>query len=320
VTEDDDGSIRVEDDDDDEDGGQTRVHSVPVAIGSSDRSRAYLVVLVGMSRGQMFKLDQTRSTIGRGSEARIRLSDEGVSREHAAIRIVDDKVIVDDMGSTNGTFCNGARVTSRELADGDKIMLGSTTILKFTYHDRLDEQFQQQMYESALRDGLTKVFNRKHFDALLEKEFAFSSRHLSALSLLFIDLDHFKKVNDTHGHPAGDFVLAEVSGVFTSAIRAEDVLARFGGEEFCVLCRGTDLNGARDLGERLREEIEQRRLVYGGKVIPVTISVGVAAMPDPTMLQAAALLAAADKALYEAKRSGRNRVVTAPVPAAPPVR
>ena len=297
--------------DDDGDEGQTRIRPAPVDAGPEGRDRAYLIVLAGMSRGQMFKLDKSRAEIGRGGDVAIRLSDEGISREHAVIRLSAEGVMVEDLGSTNGTFCNGMRVTSRPLDDGDKIMLGSTTILKFTYHDRLDEQFQQQMYESALRDGLTRVYNRKHFDNLITKEFAFASRHGSPLALLFIDLDFFKKVNDNFGHPAGDFVLSEVSSVLTSAVRSEDVVARFGGEEFCVLCRGTDAVGARDLAERLRVEIEQRRLVYGTKVIPVTISVGVAAMPDPTMTQSIALLAAADKALYEAKRAGRNRVIVA---------
>jgi diguanylate cyclase (GGDEF)-like protein len=295
-----------------DDDGKTRVRPAPPEAATPEgRDRAYLIVLAGSGRGQMFKIDDTRSVIGRGTEAQVRVLDDGISREHAAVRIVGGRVMVEDLGSTNGTFCNGIRVTSRELADGDKIMLGSTTILKFTYHDRLDEQFQQQMYESALRDGLTKVYNRKHFDDLFSKEFAFASRHGTPLALLFIDLDFFKKVNDTHGHPAGDYVLAEVSGVLSSAVRAEDLVARFGGEEFCVLCRGTDTTGARDLGERLRVEIEQRRLVYGMKVIPVTISVGVAAMPDKSITQATGLLAAADKALYEAKRAGRNRVVVA---------
>ncbi|MES1172120.1 MAG: GGDEF domain-containing protein [Bacteroidota bacterium] len=284
---------------------------VPVQTAPVGRDKAYLVVLAGVSRGEMFKLEESRSVIGRSPTAQVRLSDDGVSREHAAVSSVGDKMILDDLGSTNGTFCNGVRVTSRELVDGDKIMIGSTTILKFTYHDQLDEAFQQQMYESALRDGLTKVFNRKHFNDLLTKEFAFASRHAAALALLFVDLDHFKKVNDTHGHPAGDFVLAEVSGVLAGAVRSEDVLARFGGEEFCVLCRGTERAGAVELGERLRKEIEERRYIYGGKVIPVTISVGVALMPDPAMTQPAALLAAADRALYEAKRAGRNRVVVA---------
>jgi two-component system, cell cycle response regulator len=295
-----------------DDDTDTRVNAAElIKTGRVGRDRAYLVVLAGISRGEMFKLEGPRAVIGRSPNAHIRLSDDGVSREHAAVTQAGDKVILDDLGSTNGTFCNGVRVTSRELVDGDKIMIGSTTILKFTYHDQLDEAFQQQMYESALRDGLTKVFNRKHFNDLLAKEFAFASRHSAPLALLFVDLDHFKKVNDTFGHPAGDYVLAEVSGVLQSAIRAEDVLARFGGEEFVVLCRGTERSGAVDLGERLRREIAERRYIYGGKVIPVTISVGVALMPDPTMTQPAALLAAADKALYEAKRAGRNRIVVA---------
>jgi diguanylate cyclase (GGDEF)-like protein len=288
----------------------TRVSAIaPLRADVQGPDRAYLVALAGLSRGEMFKLDSPRSIIGRSPNAHIRLFDDGISREHANVALEEDKVILNDMGSTNGTFCNGVRVTSRELVDGDKIMIGSTTILKFTYHDHLDEAFQQQMYESALRDGLTKVFNRKHFNDLLAKEFAFASRHSTPLALLFIDLDFFKKVNDTFGHPAGDHVLTEVSGVLSGGIRGEDVLARFGGEEFCVLCRGSERDGALEMGERLRQEIADRRYIYGGKIIPVTISVGIALMPDPAITQPEQLLAAADKALYEAKRAGRNRVV-----------
>ena len=282
-----------------------------LSVEAGGRDRAYLIVLAGTGRGKMFKLESGDSIIGRSPRAAIRLVEEGVSREHAVVKLEQDDVVLEDLGSTNGTFCNGERVTRHTLADGDKIMIGATTILKFTYHDNLDEQFQQKMYESALRDGLTKLFNRRHFDDMLAKEFAFATRHGVPLALLFIDIDHFKKVNDVFGHPAGDFVLGEVSSALTSACRTEDMIARFGGEEFCVLCRGTDLNGARELGERLRREIEERRQVYGNKVIQVTISVGVAALPDPAMLQATMLLTAADKALYDAKRAGRNRVVTA---------
>ena len=159
-------------------------------------------------------------------------------------------MIVEDMGSTNGTFCNGIKIDRRELADGDKIMVGSSTILKFTYHDYLDEVFQRQMYESALRDGLTKVFNKKYFTDYLEKEFAFAARHGGPLALIFLDIDYFKKINDTHGHPAGDFVLAELSQMMATLLRTEDVLARFGGEEFTILCRGSDLSGAKIVAER----------------------------------------------------------------------
>jgi diguanylate cyclase (GGDEF)-like protein len=200
------------------------------------------------------------------------------------------------------------RVDRRELNDGDKIMVGSTTILKFTYHDYLDEVFQRQMYESALRDGLTKVFNKKYFTDYLEKEFAYAARHNSPLALIFLDIDFFKKINDTHGHPAGDFVLSELSQMMANLVRTEDVLARFGGEEFTVLCRGTDLSGAKIVAERLRRSVESRTFSFGSKNIPVTISLGIASIPDSGINDHSAFLAAADKALYEAKRTGRNRV------------
>jgi diguanylate cyclase (GGDEF)-like protein len=217
-------------------------------------------------------------------------------------------MIVEDMGSTNGTFCNGIKVDRRELVDGDKIMVGSSTILKFTYHDYLDEVFQRQMYESALRDGLTKVFNKKYFTDYLEKEFAFAARHGGPLALIFLDIDYFKKINDDHGHPAGDFVLAELSQMMTMLLRTEDVLARFGGEEFTILCRGSDLSGAKIVAERVRKAVEERKFSFGGKDIPVTVSLGVVAIPESGITEHNGFLAAADKALYEAKRSGRNRV------------
>ena len=287
-------------------------HTKPAVPVESDkeqkRNLAYLVVLAGVSAGEMFKLQYERTIIGRGPKVSVRLNDEGVSREHCQILREGERVILEDLGSTNGTFCNGIRIDRRELTDGDKIMVGSTTILKFTYHDYLDEVFQRQMYESALRDGLTKVFNKKYFTDYLEKEFAFADRHGGPLALIFIDIDFFKKINDSNGHQAGDFVLAELSQMMTLLLRTEDVLARFGGEEFTVLCRGSDLAGARVVAERLRRAVSDRKFTFGGKDIPVTISLGIVAIPESGITDHNAFLAAADRALYEAKRSGRNRV------------
>ncbi|HVR61795.1 MAG TPA: GGDEF domain-containing protein [Polyangia bacterium] len=272
------------------------------------RNRAYLIVLAGVSAGEMFQVKGEKTTIGRGPKVNLRLNDEGVSREHCQITFEGTQVTLQDLGSTNGTFCNGVRVDRRELSDGDKIMVGSTTILRFTYHDHLDEVFQRQMYESALRDGLTKVFNRKYFTDCLDKEFAYATRHNTPLALIFVDIDHFRKINETFGHAGGDFVLSELSVMLAMLVRTEDILARFGGEEFTVLCRGTDLPGALVVAERLRTTIQERTFTFNGRNIPVTISAGVSAIPDPAIRDDAAFLAAADKAMYEAKRAGRNRV------------
>lgn len=288
-----------------------QTHTKPATPIESDkeqkRNLAYLVVLAGVSAGEMFKLQLDKTIIGRGPRCAVRLNDEGVSREHCQLVREGEKVVLEDLGSTNGTFCNGIRVDRRELADGDKIMVGSTTILKFTYHDYLDEVFQRQMYESALRDGLTKVFNKKYFTDYLEKEFAYAARHSSPLALIFLDIDYFKRINDTHGHPAGDFVLSELSQLMATLVRTEDVLARFGGEEFTVLCRGTEIGGAKIVAERLRRTVEAHTFSFGAKTIPVTISLGIAGI-DTSIVDHAQFLAAADKALYEAKRTGRNRV------------
>jgi diguanylate cyclase (GGDEF)-like protein len=256
----------------------------------------------------MYKVEGDKTIIGRGQKAQIRLFDDGISREHAQLVIKGDRVILEDLGSTNGTFCNGLKVDKRELSDGDKILVGSTTILKFTYHDNLDEMFQKQMYESALRDGLTKAFNKKYFTDRLESEFTFAIRHTSALALVLFDLDHFKKVNDTYGHQAGDYVLLEVSTLLSAALRAEDVFARYGGEEFAVICRGSDMNQAPIVGERLRKSVEGHKFVYDKTPIPVTISVGVAVLPNPAVKDAGDLIALADQALYKSKNGGRNRV------------
>ena len=145
----------------DDTGTQTQPAIPPESDREQRRNRAYLVVLAGVSAGEMFKITAEKTLIGRGAHVSLRITDDGVSREHCQLLREGDRIMLDDLGSTNGTFCNGVRVDRRELVDGDKIMVGSTTILKFTYQDQLDEAFQRQMYESALRDGLTKVFNRQ---------------------------------------------------------------------------------------------------------------------------------------------------------------
>jgi diguanylate cyclase (GGDEF)-like protein len=275
----------------------------------SQRDRAYLIVLAGSNVGEMFRIEEGETFLGRGQNASVRLNDDGISRKHARIFQQGGEVLIEDLRSANGTIVNGTPVVVQPLKDGDKIRLGSTTILKFTYNDHLDESFQQQMYEAALRDGLTKAFNKKYFLDRLETEIAYARRHSAHLSLLMMDVDFFKRVNDTYGHLAGDFVLQKLSKVAASTLRTEDVFARYGGEEFGVICRGVPLQSAGILGERIRAVVEQTVFEYEGHRLPITVSVGVAGHPEVPVETSTQLIAAADSALYEAKRSGRNRVL-----------
>ena len=243
-----------------------------------------------------------------GTAANIRLGDDGISRRHARIVVEAKLVRIEDLGSANGTLVNGNLVQQAPLKDGDKIQLGSSTILKFTYHDKLEENFQRAMYDAALRDDLTKAFNKKHFLDRLEQEVAFVRRHGAPLSLVMFDVDHFKRVNDTFGHVAGDHVLSKLSQVAQTAIRAEDLFGRYGGEEFAVLCRNIPLLGAAAVAERVRAAVESSEFVYDAREMPVTVSLGVAAIPDTPAQNGLELIAAADEALYDAKHGGRNRV------------
>ena len=272
--------------------------------------RAYLIVLSGTNVGEMFKLGDQDLVLGRGEGADVSVIDDGVSRRHAAIRVVDGETWVEDLGSHNGTFVNGAPIERRRLDDGDKILIGSTTILKFTYHDQLDESFQRRMFESALCDGLTRAFNKKYFLDRLESEFRFAKRHGAPLSLLLLDLDGFRALNAAHGHIAGDHVLAAFARRIHDVIRNEDVFARYGGEEFVVLCRATAVDQSVAFAERLRRTIEALEIPVAAGTVRVTVSIGVAGLPDADVAEPLALLAAADEALFTAKREGRNRVAT----------
>ncbi len=274
------------------------------------RNRAYFIVLAGSNVGEMYKLDKDELVLGRGRDANVRITEEGISRKHCMVRLLGTgDVMIEDLKSANGTFINGIPIRTHLLQDGDKIQMGSTTILKFTYTDDLDETFQRQMLEAALCDGLTKAYNRKYFHDRLDSEYAYSKRHNSDLTLLIMDIDHFKKFNDTYGHLAGDYVLKEMTKRVKESIRTEDVFARYGGEEFALICRGISLSHGAIVGERLRCLLADKPFIWHGQPLVVTMSVGVAGLPDESIKTPTELISAADKGLYEAKESGRNRVV-----------
>ncbi len=164
-----------------------------------------------------------------------------------------------------------------------------------------------ELRQLAITDGLTQVANRRHFDERIQEEVDRSQRYGRPLVLLLLDIDHFKKVNDTYGHPAGDAVLRRVADICRASIRALDLVARFGGEEFAILLPETDIPGALQLAERIREDIAALPVTYGPNTIQVTASLGVAATENGDR-SSEQLLKAADEMLYAAKQGGRNQV------------
>ncbi|MET0411010.1 MAG: GGDEF domain-containing protein, partial [Polyangiaceae bacterium] len=174
----------------------------------------------------------------------------------------------------------------------------------------LEEQALIRVHESALRDRLTGAYNRGVFDDRLHSEFAYSRRRQTPLAVMLFDIDYFKKLNDTHGHQAGDAVLKGVAEVVQSTVRSEDVFARYGGEEFAVIARGISQRSAHVLAERVRMAIEDHTTNFKGVAIRATVSVGVIHVPSTAQVpNPASLVASADACLYEAKHQGRNRVV-----------
>ena len=290
----------------------TRDNEVAAAKPHS-RDRACVLVLSGSRVGSLFHLERAEMIVGRSQRADIAVDDDGVSRSHARLRREAESVWLEDLGSRNGTFVNGVRVRGPiRLADGDKVQLGRGTILKFTYHDALDDSYQERLIESALRDGLTRLYNKRYFDERIDAEVRFARRHASQLGLLLIDVDHFKQVNDGRGHLAGDAVLQAVAHTLAQGVRTEDVVARYGGEEVVVLTRAIGVDGALHLAERLRRLVEELRVeVEDGPPVEVTVSIGVAVFPAVPIATSADLIAAADRALYRAKQEGRNRGVVA---------
>ncbi len=298
-----------DDKDPEEESQKTRVTRVDAMVTPTSSTRAYMIVVAGKtSVGKMFPISG-ELVIGRAGSADIVLDDEGVSRRHARVRLLDTgNVELEDLNSTNGTYYQGDRIQRQVLKDGDKVQIGSTAVLKFSYQDQLEEALQKNLYESATRDGLTRLYNKKYFQETLEKEFAYASRHRVPLAVVMLDVDHFKRVNDTYGHPAGDYVLQKLAQVVLTVVRAEDVVARYGGEELALILRQSPEDAANRCAERIRSEVAKTDFSHNGVRMPVTVSVGVATTLDKAANSASDLVSIADGYLYRAKRSGRNRV------------
>ncbi|MBL8920691.1 MAG: GGDEF domain-containing protein [Myxococcaceae bacterium] len=266
-----------------------------------------LVVIYGQELGRKYDLEDGKTIIGRSSKSDIQIDHDSVSRQHVRVTVEDGRVEIEDLGSTNGTFLNDESLAGRvALRTNDLVKVGRT-VFKFIAHNNIEAAYHDEIYRLTTVDGLTQVHNRRSFDEVIERELSRCRRYGRTLSLVLIDVDHFKKINDTFGHLAGDAVLKEVASAIKKRIRKEDHLSRYGGEEFAVLTPEIDLKGARAMAEKLRRMIEKHEFSFDDEVIPVTISCGVGTLGKKGDTSAA-LVQRADEKLYEAKAAGRNQI------------
>jgi diguanylate cyclase (GGDEF)-like protein len=284
-------------------------HSGPPAVPQVV-DRAVLLRMDGVQAGQIIGLEQWPFTVGRHPTNSLRVDEDSISRFHARIVRNGDEFTVEDLGSRNGTFVAGKRVTRAKLDHDSWLQFGPRVSFRFSMTDVREERLLRKLYESSTRDALTGAYNRLHFEERLRSEVAYATRHRSQASLVIIDLDHFKKVNDTYGHPAGDAVLKAAADACQRALRAEDVFARMGGEEFVVVLRNIELKGATRLAERLCAGVRNAVVEHAGQTIKVTLSAGAASLACCRTPGPEELISIADRRLYLAKQQGRNRVVS----------
>ncbi len=290
----------------------TESWSLAPARPSSER-RPYLLVLSGPQLGEIFALEFGREfVLGRDLACEVRLRDTGASRRHAGILAGPRGARLRDLGSTNGIFVDGSRVADCQLQDGQRIHMGMHTALKYCLADDVEIGYQRRLAEGALLDPETGLFNRRHFDDRLSAELVTSSRYTRPMSLLLVDVDGFRRVNEVHGRAVGDEALGLMSRLVKSAVRREDVLARVSGEEFGVVARETPLSAGRALGERIRKAVERGRLSVRGQDLALTVSVGVVGIDTigtySSARTEAEVMGLAEEALRRALDGGGNRV------------
>ena len=256
----------------------------------------------------MMLLEEETIRIGRDFECDLSIEDGNVSRRHAEVCRCETGHKIYDLGSTNGTFVNGKRVSEQVLVSGDRIAVGSF-IFKYLSAGCIETHYHEAVYSSLTRDALTGAFNKRYLLESLQREIARSRREKSPLAVVMMDIDRFKNTNDTHGHLVGDQVLREFGQRLLSLCREDDLFARYGGEEFCLLLASTSPEQAATIAERCRNEIAQTPFTTEAGPLQITASFGGECFPGDTRKKPNELIAAADARLYVAKKSGRNRVV-----------
>jgi diguanylate cyclase (GGDEF)-like protein len=276
-------------------------------VEEAAKQQALLIVLSEPRLGSRVLLTETPVEIGRGATGGLLLDADSVSRKHARVEWSGSNHRIVDTGSTNGTFVNGSRVQAHELRDGDRVQIGKV-LLKYIATGNIEAAYHEEFQRLMRFDPLTGCSNKRSFDEALKTAVTTARTSVKPLSLAVFDLDFFKKINDTHGHVAGDSVLCELASVAREAMPKDLVFGRVGGEEFAVLWENSDRAAMVDVAETVRRAAEKHPFGFEGKRLALTISAGVAERASGSDETGEALYKRADTKLYEAKNSGRNCV------------
>jgi len=312
-------ATNYEDDDDDD---ATRLNEFTTSAISSKSAPTYyrplLIGLAGPNKGMRYQINNHLTIVGRSSSSTWKLNDHAASRQHFRItyenHIAPDQVpvcTIDDMGSRNGTELNGEKLKQPiTMKERDRISVGQSVIGFFVRDDEELKQ-DQSLYLNATQDPLTGLKNRRMLQQYLKYHMKQAEKYSLPLAMILIDIDFFKKVNDTYGHDVGDDALCHLSDILRVSVREDDLLSRWGGEEFGIAMGGVSKDAAAKLAERLRETTELTPMElgedYDDDELKMTISVGGAEFKQGDTIES--LFQRCDQALYKAKKNGRNQVV-----------
>ncbi|MTH97503.1 GGDEF domain-containing protein [Roseibium sp. RKSG952] len=270
-------------------------------------TRPCIVFVNGHESGRVVVLDAPTVEIGRSSRCGVVVSEPTVSRRHLLMEVTPDGVQVVDLRSRNGVFVNGKKITRDWLARNDQVRIGPEVVLRFSYFTDAEISYLTHMYKAATFDSLTLTFNRQYFNTYLER-YGEGALPVNDLALLLVDIDRFKSINDRFGHELGDQALCHVASIIRSTVRPEDIVCRYGGEEFAILVNKKPGVEAEHIAERVRHNISVSEMRQSGRRIHLTVSIGVALMTEADGCPNN-LFNLADKRMYSAKSLGRNRVV-----------
>ena len=270
----------------------------------------YLVIFIGKDSGKRHKLKAGIITIGRSPQADITIDDDRISRVHCAIKWSDGTLTVEDKESRNGTYVDSHKISHSVLPPGASLQLGHS-VMKIEYKNEAELQYEQSLIHQVSTDALTGIFNRQHFTNIALKEIVYARRHKQTVGIIIIDIDNFKRVNDTYGRTIGDLVLVQLADLICEKKRAEDLLGRYGGKKFIILPRGeVDKKSIHKQCERIRKAVERFKFCHADACVKITVSIGFHLdRPDNSEVESQIddLIDKAEQALYRAKEEGKNQ-------------